>query len=83
MSNLFAFDNNGNGGHAADWGFTNNSNPASMSCSGCGAWNNKGGSFQSISQSGDVGMPSGITSAKAAAAKRNADGSLPSITSLK
>jgi hypothetical protein len=83
MSNLFAFDNNGNGGHAADWGFTNNSNPASMSCSGCGAWNNKGGSFQSISHSGDVGMPSGITSAKAAAAKRNADGSLPSITSLK
>jgi len=82
MSNLFGFDNNGNGGHASDWGFTNNSNPASMTCRGCGAWNNKGGSFQSISHTGDVAMPAGITSAKAAAAKRNADGSLPAITSL-
>ena len=46
MSNLFAFYNQGNGGHKADWGFTNNSNPASMTCTGCGAWNNAGGAFQ-------------------------------------
>jgi hypothetical protein len=82
MSNCFGFDNNGNGGHKSDWGFTNNSNPATITCTGCGAWNNMGGQFQSISHSGDVAMPSGVTSAKAAAAKRAADGSLPAITSL-
>jgi hypothetical protein len=81
MSGLFGFDNNGKGGHKADWGFTNNSNPASMTCSGCGAWNNAGGSFQSIAHTGDVNVT--VTSAKASAAKRNADGSLPSITSIK
>ena len=56
MSSCFAFDNNetAGGSHVSDWGFTNNSNPATIKCTGCGAWNNKGGSFQSISHSGDV-----------------------------
>ena len=80
MSNLFAFYNQGNGGHKADWGFTNNSNPASMTCSGCGAWNNTGGAFQGITHTGDV--TGKATAAAAAAAKRNADGSLPDITKL-
>ena len=80
MSNLFAFYNQGNGGHKADWGFTNNSNPASMTCTGCGAWNNAGGAFQGITHTGDV--TGKATAAAAAAAKRNADGSLPDITKL-
>jgi pectate disaccharide-lyase len=82
MSNCFAFDNNetAGGSHVSDWGFTNNSNPASIKCTGCGAWNNKGGSFQSITHTGDV--TASATTAKASAAKRNADGSLPAITSL-
>lgn len=82
MSNLFAFDNNGNGGHKADWGFTYNSNPASMTCTGCASWNNTGGTFEKIAHTNDVPTPTGVTSAKAAAAKRNADGSLPDITKL-
>lgn len=81
MSSLFAFYNNGDGGHKADWGFTNNSNPASMTCTGCGSWNNTGGTFQNILHTGDV-TPSNVTPAKAVAAKRNADGSLPDITKL-
>ncbi|MFL5308563.1 MAG: right-handed parallel beta-helix repeat-containing protein [Polyangia bacterium] len=80
MSNLFAFYNQGNGGHKADWGFTNNSNPASMTCTGCGAWNNTGGAFQGITHTGDVTAKA--TAAAAAAAKRNADGSLPDVTKL-
>jgi hypothetical protein len=80
MSGLFGFYNNGNGGHKADWGFTNNSNPASMTCSGCQSWNNEGGQWQNIGHTGDVTVS--ITAAKATAAKRNADGSLPAITSL-
>jgi len=82
MSNLFAFDNNGNGGHKADWGFTNNSNPASMTCTGCASWNNAGGTFEKIAHVNDVAAPTGVTAAKAAAAKRNPDGSLPDITKL-
>jgi hypothetical protein len=82
MSNCFGFDNNGNGGHKADWGFTNNSNPATITCTGCGAWNNMGGQFQNITHTGDVAKPANITSAKAAAAKRNADGTLPALSSL-
>ncbi len=80
MSNCFAFDNNetAGGSHVSDWGFTNNSNPATIKCTGCGAWNNKGG-FQN-SHSGDV--TASRTTAKASAAKRNADGSLPDITKL-
>ena len=83
MSNDFAFDNNetAGGSHVADWGFTNNSNPASMTCTGCGAWNNRGGSFQNITSSGGVSATS-VTAARAAAAKRNADGTLPDITKI-
>jgi hypothetical protein len=82
MSSCFAFDNNetAGGSHVSDWGFTNNSNPATIKCTGCGAWNNKGGTFQSITHTGDV--TASTTTAKASAAKRNADGSLPAITSL-
>lgn len=83
MSNDFAFDNNetAGGSHVADWGFTNNSNPASMTCTGCGANNNRGGSFQNITSSGGVSITN-ATTAKASAAKRNADGTLPDITKL-
>jgi hypothetical protein len=83
MSSCFAFDNNETkgGSHVSDWGFTYNSNPATITCSGCGAWNNKGGTFQGITHSGDVSATS-VTTAKASAAKRNADGSLPDITKL-
>ena len=83
MSNDFAFDNNetAGGSHVADWGFTNNSNPAAMTCTGCGAWNNRGGSFQNITSAGGVSATT-VTAAKAAAAKRNADGTLPAITTL-
>jgi hypothetical protein len=85
MSNDFGFDNNQNkgGAHISDWAFTNNSNPAAMSCDKCGAWNNtnsNGGDFQSITVQNRV--TAAATSAKAAAAKRNADGSLPDITTL-
>ena len=85
MSNDFAFDNNQNkgGSHISDWAFTNNSNPAAMSCDKCGAWNNtnaNGGDFQSITVQNRV--TAAATSAKAAAVKRNADGSLPDITTL-
>ena len=81
MSNCFAFDNNQTkGSSTADWGFTNNSNPATITCTGCGAWNNHGGSFQSITHTGDV--TASATSAKAAAATRSTNGSLPAITSL-
>lgn len=83
MSNDFAFDNNetAGGSHVADWGFTNNSNPAAMTCTGCGANNDRGGSFQNIASSGAISIAA-ATTAKAATAKRNADGSLPSITTL-
>ncbi len=81
MMNCFGFDNNGNGGHKADWGFTNNSNPSTITCTGCGAWNNMGGAFQSIAHTGDV-MYTSVTAAKAAAAKRTATGALPAISTL-
>jgi len=56
MSNDFAFDNNQDqgGSHISDWGFTNNSNPAAMTCKQVRAWNNtnsNGGDFQSIYRS--------------------------------
>lgn len=85
MSNDFGFDNNQNkgGSHISDWAFTNNSDPAAMTCDKCGAWNNtnsNGGDFQGITVQNRV--TASATSAKAAAAKRNADGSLPDITTL-
>jgi len=63
--------------------FANNSNPEAMTCSKCGEWNNtnsNGGDFQSITVQNRV--TASATSAKAAAAKRNPDGSLPDITTL-
>jgi hypothetical protein len=83
MSNDFAFDNTetAGGSHVSDWGFTNNGNSAAMTCTGCGSWNNTGGTFQSITNSGAV--TASATTAGASAAKRNADGSLPSITTIK
>jgi hypothetical protein len=62
-------------------GFTNNSNPASLSCSGtCASWDNKKADT-GVSGVG-TSAPSGATAQKMIDAKRNADGSLPSITSL-
>ena len=62
-------------------GFTNNSNPASMSCTGtCASWDNTRDN-QNIAGVGTT-APSGATAAKMIAAQRKADGSLPAITSL-
>jgi hypothetical protein len=61
-------------------GFTYNSNPASMTCTGnCAAWGN-GTATKKI---GGVGTstPGGATADKMINAKRNADGLLPDITS--
>ena len=82
LSNDFAFDNNQTKGQStSDKGFTPNGNSASMTCAGCGAWNNKGGNFDSgITVTGQV--TAATTTAKAAAAPRKADGSLPDITTL-
>jgi pectate disaccharide-lyase len=80
MSNDFGFYNQMMNGTKTDWGFTYNSNPADLTCDKCGAWNNKGGTFQHITVTNQV--TASTTPAKAAAAKRNADGSLPDITKL-
>jgi hypothetical protein len=62
-------------------GFTNNSNPASLSCTGtCASWSN-GKADTGVSGVGST-APSGATAQKMIDAKRNADGSLPAITSL-
>ncbi len=77
LSNLYSTDNSyGSSGR----GFTNNSNPAAMSCSSCASWSNKAADqgVSGISSS----APGSATAAKMIAAKRNADGSLPSISSL-
>lgn len=77
LSQLYATDNRyGTSGR----GFTNNSNPASMSCTNCASWGNKAGDegVSGVSTS----APSGATAEKMIAAKRNADGSLPDINSL-
>jgi len=78
LSNLYASDNSyGSSGR----GFTNNSNPASLTCTGtCASWGNKTGD----TGVGGVGTsaPSGATAAKMIVAQRKADGSLPAITSL-
>jgi hypothetical protein len=78
LKNLYATDNNYG---SSNCGFTNNSNPASMTCTGtCAAWGN-GTASKSI---GGVGTsaPGSATAAKMIAAQRNADGSLPDINSL-
>ena len=54
-----------------------------MTCDKCGAWNNtnsNGGDFQGITVQNRV--TASAISAKASAAKRNADGSLPDIATL-
>jgi len=80
LKDLYATDNK----YAAvpgNCGFTNNSNPASMSCTGtCAAWGNSRDD-QNISGVGTT-APGSATAAKMIAAPRNADGSLPAITSL-
>jgi hypothetical protein len=79
LSALFATGNlNGSNGD----GFTRNSNPASMSCSGCASWGNTDNGADGIS--GLPGTaPSGATVAKMIAdAARNADGSLKAANSL-
>jgi pectate disaccharide-lyase len=77
LSNLYSTDNSyGSSGR----GFTNNSNPAAMSCSNCASWSNKAAD-QGVSGV-STSAPGSATAAKMIAAKRNADGSLPSISSL-
>ena len=80
LKDLYATDNK----YAAvpgNCGFTNNSNPASMTCTGaCASWDNSRDN-QNISGVGTT-APSGATAAKMIAAQRKADGSLPDITSL-
>jgi hypothetical protein len=78
LSNLVAVDNS-YGSSAC--GFTENSNPASMTCTGtCAAWGNK----TNVDSIGGVSTTAigSATSAKMIAATRAADGSLPSISSL-
>jgi len=80
LKDLYATDNK----YAAspgNCGFTNNSNPASMTCTGtCASWGNST-QVQNIDGVG-TSAPGSATAANMIAAPRNADGSLPSITSL-
>jgi hypothetical protein len=78
LSNLVAVGNtNGSSGY----GFNENTNPASMTCTGtCAAWDNR----TNVGTIGGVSTTA-IGSATAAAmvsAARNADGSLPAVSSL-
>jgi hypothetical protein len=78
LKDLYATDNNYG---SSNCGFTNNNNPASMTCTGkCAAWGN-GTASKNI---GGVGTtaPGSATADKMINAKRNADGSLPDINSL-
>lgn len=78
LKDLYATDNNY---ASSNCGFTNNSNPAAMTCTGkCAAWSN-GTNVKSISGVGTT-APGSATAAKMIAAARNADGSLPDINSL-
>jgi hypothetical protein len=77
LSNLYSTDN---AYGSSKRGFTNNSNPASMSCSNCASWSN--GSADTGISGVSTSAPGSATAAKMIAAKRNADGSLPAITSL-
>ena len=78
LKDLYSTDNKyGSSGR----GFTNNSNPAAMSCAGtCASWGNKAAD-QGVANVGTT-APSGATAAKMISAARNADGSLPAITAL-
>jgi hypothetical protein len=78
LKDLYATDNNY---ASSNCGFTNNSNPAAMTCTGtCAAWDN-GTNVKSISGVGTT-APGSATAARMIAAPRNADGSLPGINSL-
>ncbi|MBN2574485.1 MAG: right-handed parallel beta-helix repeat-containing protein [Deltaproteobacteria bacterium] len=78
LKSLFATDNKY---ASSNCGFTNNNNPASMTCTGnCAAWDN-GTNTKNIGGIATT-APGGATAAKMIAAQRNADGSLPDIGSL-
>ena len=78
LKNLYATDNNYG---SSNCGFTNNSNPASLTCTGtCAAWSN-GTNVKGVSGVGTT-APGSATAAKMIAAQRNADGSLPDISTL-
>ena len=79
LKDLYATDNKY---ASSNCGFTNNSNPASMSCTGkCAAWGNGTDAAKGVSGVGTT-APGSATAEKMINAKRNADGSLPDISSL-
>ncbi|MFO7657219.1 MAG: hypothetical protein R6W78_09140 [Bacteroidales bacterium] len=65
-------------------GFHRNNNPSTeITCTNCGAWNNKGGDFgDGIQKAGEVFSYPTITPAIAIAAKRDSIGNLPDIRTL-
>jgi hypothetical protein len=78
LVDLIAVDNN-NGSNGC--GFTENSNPANMTCTGtCAAW----GNTTNVDSIGGVSTSQigSVTSAQMIGAQRGADGSLPDINSL-
>jgi len=78
LKDLYATDNKY---ASSNCGFTNNSNPASMTCTGkCAAW----GNGTEVKNIGGVttSAPGSATAAKMIAAPRTADGALPAIDSL-
>jgi pectate disaccharide-lyase len=78
LKDLYATDNNY---ASSNCGFTNNNNPAAMTCTGkCASWGN-GTAAKGVSGVGTT-APGSATAAKMIAAPRNADGSLPDISSL-
>ncbi len=62
-------------------GFDRNNNTGTITCTGCGAWNNEVNFEDGIQHTGDV--TASVTPAQAIAAQRGADGSLPAITTLR
>ena len=77
LSNLFSVGNGTNG--SSGRGFTNNSNPASLTCTGtCGSYSNKAAD----TGVGGITVKTGPTGAAMANAARLANGDLPSINSL-
>jgi hypothetical protein len=78
LENLIAVGNS----RATGNGFTENSNPANLSCSGtCAAWGNKV-DVDSVSGVGTSPIGGATVSTMAADSARNADGSLKSISEL-
>jgi hypothetical protein len=79
LSALFATGNqNGSNGD----GFTRNSNPASMSCSGCASWGNTDNGADGISGLPGTAPSGANVTNMAADSARNADGSLKAVNSL-